>query len=378
MIDIETEHGPDLKNICQIGTPTEDDRIYIENAAYARIHEEDYAKQRAFIFMGHTECSKGSYTTFVEAAIPVKDLEFSQNVPAWNTHAWSDIFREIKRSYENSIIVGWAMDIKGFAPRMTEALEAVHREQFGGAHQVLFLMDSIEGEEYFFQNRGNRLQQKEGFYIYYARELHRVHSPQVTVELPKRDSLQTLPRTEEKVRKRYRDTVQKKSAASYVMVAAVALLVVIVGVGVMQEKIPISGFGEIISTMGQKIKGQNEPAEVLVGTELPEQDTQTATETATETVTETVTETLDLIPIEEVPVDDIKKQEDTDTGDADSETANSNAVKTSEYYEVQKGDTLTGICKKIYGTTEKIKDLADANQLENADDIREGQKLLLP
>jgi LysM repeat protein len=285
------------------------------------------------------------------------------------------------------------MDIKGFAPRMTEALEAVHREQFGGAHQVLFLMDSIEGEEYFFQNRGNRLQQKEGFYIYYARELHRVHSPQVTVELPKRDSLQTLPRTEEKVRKRYRDTVQKKSAASYVMVAAVALLVVIVGVGVMQEKIPISGFGEIISTMGQKIKGQNEPAEVLVGTELPEQDTQTATETATETVTET----LDLIPIEEVPVDDIKKQEDTDTGDADSETsatdntgdnettdtdvgqtANSNAVKTSEYYEVQKGDTLTGICKKIYGTTEKIKDLADANQLENADDIREGQKLLLP
>jgi nucleoid-associated protein YgaU len=162
------------------------------------------------------------------------------------------------------------------------------------------------------------------------------------------------------------------------MVAAVALLVVIVGVGVMQEKIPISGFGEIISTMGQKIKGQNEPAEVLVGTELPEQDTQTATETATETVTETVTETLDLIPIEEVPVDDIKKQEDTDTGDADSETANSNAVKTSEYYEVQKGDTLTGICKKIYGTTEKIKDLADANQLENADDIREGQKLLLP
>ena len=35
----------DLKNIRQIGNPTEDDKIYIENAAYARIHEEDYAQK---------------------------------------------------------------------------------------------------------------------------------------------------------------------------------------------------------------------------------------------------------------------------------------------------------------------------------------------
>ena len=33
----------------------------IENAAYARIHEEDYAQKRVFIFMGHTEYSQGKY-----------------------------------------------------------------------------------------------------------------------------------------------------------------------------------------------------------------------------------------------------------------------------------------------------------------------------
>ena len=162
MIDIENAKERDLKNIRQIGNPTEDNKIYIENAAYARIHEEDYAQKRAFIFMGHTECNQGKYATFIEAAIPVRDLEFSQNIPKWDNHAWSDIFREIKRSYENSIIVGWAMDIKGFSPCMTTELEHVHREQFGGAHQVLFLMDSVEGDEYFYINKGNRLQQKEG------------------------------------------------------------------------------------------------------------------------------------------------------------------------------------------------------------------------
>ena len=54
MIDIENAKERDLKNIRQIGNPTEDNKIYIENAAYARIHEEDYAQKRAFIFMGHT------------------------------------------------------------------------------------------------------------------------------------------------------------------------------------------------------------------------------------------------------------------------------------------------------------------------------------
>ena len=68
MIDIENAKERDLKNIRQIGNPTEDDKIYIENAAYARIHEEDYAQKRVFIFMGHTECSQGKYATFVEAA----------------------------------------------------------------------------------------------------------------------------------------------------------------------------------------------------------------------------------------------------------------------------------------------------------------------
>ena len=102
MIDIVSGPDRDLKNIRQMGTPAEGDKVYIENAAYARIHEEDYDEKRVFIFMGHTECENGIYTIFVEAAIPVRDMEFSQNIPQWCTHAWSDVFREIKRSYENS------------------------------------------------------------------------------------------------------------------------------------------------------------------------------------------------------------------------------------------------------------------------------------
>lgn len=412
MIDIETEKEPNLKNIRQIGTPTEDDKIYIENAAYARIHEEDYANRRAFIFMGHTECRQGKYATFVEAAIPVRDLEFDQNVPRWSTHAWSDVFREIKRSYENSIIVGWALDLKGFTPRMTPELTAIHREQFGGAHQVFLLMDSLEGEEYFYMNKGNRLQQREGFYIYYARELHKIRPAEVTFEVPRRESFQVLPPTGEEQKKKHKEKPRKKEkrqgsskASSYAMTAAVALLVVIGCVGAAQGKINLSGIQRAVSTMGNKTVNGRDKAQVLVGSQIPE-ETEAVTQTQeSEGETQTWTRPLELIPIEEIPAGEIQKEKETkeQTTENDAQTEKTEAAaaeagkenqkeesreQTSEssaqtsqgqsYYVVQEGDTLSGICQKRYGNLRNVKQIVELNKMEDSDNIRAGQKLLLP
>ena len=407
MIDIVSGPQRDLKNIRQIGAPAEGDRIYIENSAYARVHEESYEERRVFIFMGHTECEEGIYTTFVEAAIPVRDMTFAQNLPQWSTHAWSDVFREIKRSYENSIIVGWAFDCKGFSPRLTAELEAVHREQFGGAHQVLFLMDSLEGEEYFYLHRGNHLQQKNGFYIYYARELHEVRMPDVTVELPRRGSLQTLPEADRKIRKQYQEKVKEKEqknknqtvsespqgrkASSYAMAASIALLLMLVGAGVWQQRIKIPGMVQTVDAINQRLH----PAEVLIGSEIQEtQETQN-----TQKATETISEPLKLVPIEEVPQGEVKKitetqdtqaseqketqeqKEVTDTQVKETQTKEQStpaSVDSRQYYVVKQGDTLSGICQKAYGNITKLKELEEVNHLENSDAIKEGQKLLLP
>ena len=415
MIDIETKNERDLKNIRQIGMPTQEDKIYIENAVYARIHEEDYAEKKVFVFMGHTECIQGRYTTFIEAAIPVLKMEFVQNAPQWNNRAWSDVFREVKRSYENSIIVGWAMDQKGYAPSMTPELEAIHREQFGGAHQVLFLMDSIEGEESFYINKGNWLQKKEGFYIFYARELRQVCPPEVVVEMPKRARMGTVPASEPKTdRAQYRKQIKEKkrvgekettSATSYAMTAAVALLVVIVGLGVVQDRIHIPGLEKTMQTIASLGNKTDDKPQVLVGTEIKETE---ATEQEIPDEKNTYTETL-----ESIAAGDIKKMEDPKT-DADAkeerdanveagrkETQDENSeagveglknadqtgkeaketdasVAKPEYYTVKAGDTLTSICRQIYGSTDRLKELKECNNLENADDLRVDQKLLLP
>ena len=178
MIDIVTDKDRNLKNLKQIGTPREEDKIYIENFAYAKIKENSYKEKRVFVLMGHTERMQGKYATFVEAVIAVRDMEFIGNVPRWNNSIWNEIFREIKRLYEDMIIVGWALDIKGMSPKLTPELERQHREYFGGAHQLLFLMDTLEQEETFYMYKENKLLAKEGFYIY-----HRARKKEVPEEV---------------------------------------------------------------------------------------------------------------------------------------------------------------------------------------------------
>lgn len=67
------------------------------------------------------------------------------------------------------VIVGWALDHRGCLPNMTKQIEQFHQTHFGGVHQTLFLMDTLEKEETFFSIRNGHLYRREGFYIYYDR-----------------------------------------------------------------------------------------------------------------------------------------------------------------------------------------------------------------
>lgn len=181
MIEMTMDHVRNLKNIRQIGTPSEDNKIYMEDHVYRRLHQDDFRECHVYVFMGHTECKDG-YATFIEGVIPVTKMIFEQNLPIWTNQAWSEVFHKIRECYEDSIIVGWAIDIKGFAPKMTEKLEQIHREEFGGVHQMLLLMDSLEQEECFYVRKQNHLCRQTGFYIYYNLK-RKEEKPSVEVEV---------------------------------------------------------------------------------------------------------------------------------------------------------------------------------------------------
>ncbi len=271
----------DLKNIRQIGSPTETDKIFIENNAYQRIHRDEFPERRVFVLMGHTECAVTGYSSYVEAVIPVWNIAFSQGIPVWNNHVWNDVFGEVKRSFENSVIIGWVLDSKGIPPRLTAELEAVHREHFGGAHQLLFLLDSIEQEEYFYQARAGHLRQREGFYIYFDSDCIYNNIIPEEVWMAKAKEHEALrPDPEEKTqgdvvsmpRARYRDIINAQQTqtqqengswiSSAAIIAAIVLLVAIAGTAVRQRRFSIEGIQQAVESLSERVhlqgKSENE------------------------------------------------------------------------------------------------------------------------
>lgn len=70
-----------------------------------------------------------------------------------------------------------------------------------------------------------------------------------------------------------------------------------------------------------------------------------------------------------------EEQEEMNEGEGNVEALSRNLTR---YYEVEKGDTLYTICREIYGDTAKVREICDLNQIADPDDIRYGQKIVLP
>lgn len=267
-----------LKNLKQIGTPKEENKIYVEHMVYAKIKENSYKEKRVFVLMGHTERMDGRYVTFVEGVIPVREIIFQGNVPHWNNSTWSEIFREIKRLYEDMIIVGWAIDIKGMLPKVTPELERMHREHFGGVHQILFLLDTIEEEETFYIHKDHKLMPKDGFYIYHKarrKELQDVSVGKkelIPIKVMERENNGVVPYNKEidvevdiqqaedvpKVPRggKYRELVKgsrqkpekQKDDGTIGIAIAVAMLVFVIGVGIYEDRDNLFGTSNSIPT----------------------------------------------------------------------------------------------------------------------------------
>lgn len=158
------------KDIKQIGKPDIGDRIYVEDRVYRYLHPyDDQIEKAAYVLLGRFENYTGRQCTFIEGAIRLEEMNFDGELPVWNDNTWGYIYKKLKKDYDNMVIVGWAMDIKGQLPNLTGRIEKLHQNHFGGTHQVLFLMDTLEREEAFYSSRNNHLYRRDGFYIYYGK-----------------------------------------------------------------------------------------------------------------------------------------------------------------------------------------------------------------
>ena len=438
--DSEQEKRELPKNIRQIGSPDIGDRIYIENKVHEYMHPYDALQEKTvYVLLGRFENLIGRQCVFVEAAICLEEIAFEGECPVWSDDSWAYLYKKLKHAYDNMVIVGWAMDIRGQLPNLTVAIEKLHRTYFGGEHQILYLMDSLEKEDAFYSLKNGYLKRRAGYYIYYAQkqfslsaimnderekdtiiqkqtEEKQEYRQEENQEEKKPESWnaqffagirddEDYRREEEKEQERtnsYRTYLEQKGQKTKMIPSyglSVLLFLVVCGLGfaafqnhqkmnAMETALMQMNSTKLMETETQESSSETDVmvrVESVEGNITPQDNTQTEVAADMQQVEEQTAAEGDSAQVQG-NTDQTETQTDTGTVQADNAQAQETAVVQPEasqylsqgYYIVQKGDSLVGICRNVYNTTAMMDKLCETNGIDNPDAIYEGQYLILP
>ncbi len=160
------------KNIRQVGSPRGRHKIYMEDYVYTYLRS--LAKNQeecAAVFLGKSQVEKDIRYTFVSGIIECSAAVFQWESICLDESFWDFIYKEEKQYFPELEIVGWFFGKAGQAMELTPTVEAAHRKYFSGRDKILMLLDILEEDEQFFVYEQGYLQKREGYYIYYEKNL---------------------------------------------------------------------------------------------------------------------------------------------------------------------------------------------------------------
>lgn len=427
-------------NIRQIGEIKGQQKIYIEDYAYtflkkiSRIPEEG---GKVAILLGQYHWAEGNAYLFIKSALQIRNMEVSPEHIVFNDKVWGQVYEDSRKYFPQQEIVGWFISLPGFNMQINEVLLKTHLNHFAGNDKVLFVAEPGEWEEAFFVYENNQLNRQPGYYIYYEKnepmqaymiEMSQNKSIEETEKVPDRavmnfrkavkqnyekKDISKNRKTNKMTDREMEETVigkenQKNSRMVWTLGGCTVAAALALGITFFNSYQNMSETLGILET-GQEAEQQEEIAkeasaqaaetndeplismqdmnpQKITNEENNTEDTQIETETETDTDTtggqDVSQENAESDAADQNLVGENEQAEMT--GQSSSETDASAAMMTEgqtaggDEYIIQKGDTLTSISKKYYGTIAKVEEICRLNGISPEDIIYAGQKLVLP
>ena len=388
------------RNFRQIGTPEGEKHIFIEDYVYTYLHPAFLGmnERRVCILVGRTEQYGKNTNIYVNGAFELPEIIYCGTAPVFQEKIRTEICTLIKRYFDGSTLLGWFYDEKGTAPCLTPELERILKNFFGGNNRLLLLSDSLEKEETLYIYEDGAVHKKEGYYIYYERN----QAMQEYMIVSRKDTPQEVKPEEvrDEALKNYRELVLNRPKKNFQLPAfhslvygsglLVVIAIIVVGISMFNNYEKMKKLETAVSVMEQKNgSSRTDPA--------------ADTETRTKLVIEDLAGQVE--PTEKENAEDLQVADNTTAQDntaaqdnttaQDSTAAQNNTsdqaasastqpqseaeiILQQGYYIVQPGDSMISISKKIYQDASHVTDLCAANGIENVDNIKVGEKLILP
>lgn len=389
-------------NIRQIGEVGGTQKIYIEDYAYTylcRISSENSRRGVAAILLGQANWKEGSSYLFVKSAVPLLDMEVSEEHVAFNQEVWNHVYEKNKEYFPEQEVVGWFLSIPGCSMELHDVVCQTHLNHFGGSDKVLFVREPLENEEAFYRYEDGDMSRQTGFYVYYEKNEPMRNFLVAQNEKMEQKSEQVddsaVHTFRKKVEKRAGQT-EKKQGIPIFKTAGVCAAAAVLAVGVLylNDYKKLKSTEEVIASLENK-KSQKEQTEttpvnglvsekedLLTSPDAKEKEYRENKENDdnTELSTEQKNEEGTQNQAENGSEQEEKNQRDNETENEQTEEKNETEAGTQSHtsYTIQPGDTITRISIKNYGNTKKIKEICELNQISENDLIYPGQKILLP
>lgn len=379
------------KNIRQIGNPQGEQKIYIEDYVVSYINKiarPENIYSRGAILVGETKNTKNGSAIFISGAIEAANLELDMDETVFNNETWTQIYDSIKSYFPDLEVVGWFLSRLGFSTQINEKIQKTHIENFSGKDKVLYVVDSLEKEDAFYLYDQGRLRKQTGYYIYYDRNENMQNYIQSKGETEER-ILNPIEVKDREVLTRVRSQVaksegkKKKNLMPQVAGFIFATGMLAIGITIMNNYDKMRNLEikleQLNLTMNQ---GQQEENLTLNASGNPstsliaDENLSSFTEEGDGTEEGDSTEGNQDIAVLEGEVGENLMESSENTLEVGSEEVVETMAQ--NYYYVEEGDTLLSISLKIYQSGDYVKDIKEANHLEDENYIKIGQKLVLP
>ncbi len=424
------------KNIRQVGDANGRERIYLEDYVGTFLKKYFSAPEgRAAILFGEFKWADGISYFFIRSAAAIHTMEPAPDHLVFDDAVWTEVHDVMEKYFKHQQILGWALSLPGYGEDLNEQIIKTHISHFGGNDKTLFRVNGQEREETFYTYEGGTLRSTGGFYIYYEK-----NEPMQSylIDQNQNRSIENGESVPDRAVSDFRKIIEEKGDEEpdhdhrkpilYAMTAcaAAALLVTVT-----------QKYGNVLPLPGKT----SEPTVSVAGTaegEKPQGTAAVSTSGGTDASTETASAGGNVSGAESTGTDSAEPENglengisagsgeinpsdgdltgggeqnpeqnpsdgQTGTADPDGGTAQADpaagaesgaesgsqepesgnettetAAQVWQEYTVQKGDSLSKISERYYGTMSRVKDICELNQIAVEDLIYAGQKIYLP
>lgn len=361
------------KNVRQIGEVRQDKRIYIEDYVVGYLNSLkskcDENGGVVCVLMGqilHDE--QGSYN-FIRGAVLCEESPM-EGESYFSQRLWTLVYKSIDRFFPDMEIVGWAGIFNDIDEARKKEIDKIFIDNFAGRMKTMYLVDLSQEDEDFYFLEEEQVKKQSGYMQFFERnplmqEYIVAMRGQVSCEAKQADSVITNFRSliQEKQEERSR---KKARSLAYGLGSFMVVTILVLGVSLMNNYEKMSQFDQALKNLSNQFTGNDSNGnktdikevngDVYPTEPTTEATTQATTEVTTEAPTQATTEAVTQKPTQAQP----------------------SVPVTTGTYTVKAGDTLAGICRKTYGSLEKLMEIIKLNELQDANKIYVGQIIKLP